>query len=318
MVICTYSEARWHDLVRAVQSVQQQTCRARELIIVVDHNPHLLTRIRQEFGAVTVVENRQAPGLSGARNTGLASSTASVIAFLDDDASAAPDWVERLMAGYQDARVMGVGGYVEPVWETSRPRWFPPEFDWVVGCSYAGLPKKPSEVRNLLGCNMSFRRDVFDGVGGFRTGIGRIGAYPVGCEETELCIRASQAWPERSFRYEPGARVTHQVPAARATWTYFRSRCYAEGSSKALISHFIGTADGLASERRHTLRTLPSGVARELARVLLRRDLAGLARAAAIVGGLAFTAAGFVAGSWGQRQEPIRTAIEASREARVG
>ena len=298
VVICTYSEGRWNDLVQAVGSVLRQTRPARDLVVVVDHNPGLLSRVRHEFPGLTAVENWQSPGLSGARNTGLASTNASVIAFLDDDASAAPDWLERLEPGYQDTRVLGVGGFVAPVWQAGRPAWFPQEFDWVVGCSYRGLPEAAGEVRNLLGCNMSFRREVFEVVGGFQSGIGRIGTYPAGCEETELCIRARRAWPERFFLYDPQVRVSHQVPAGRGTWRYYRTRCYAEGLSKALVAQSVGSTDGLASERRHALRTLPAAVAKDLAGVALHGDVWGLGRAGAIVAGLGFATAGLLSGRW--------------------
>ena len=298
VVICTYSEGRWNDLVQAVGSVLRQTRPARDLVVVVDHNPGLLSRVRHEFPGLTAVENWQSPGLSGARNTGLASTNASVIAFLDDDASAAPDWLERLEPGYQDTRVLGVGGFVAPVWQAGRPAWFPQEFDWVVGCSYRGLPEAAGEVRNMLGCNMSFRREVFEVVGGFQSGIGRIGTYPAGCEETELCIRARRAWPERFFLYDPQVRVSHQVPAGRGTWRYYRTRCYAEGLSKALVAQSVGSTDGLASERRHALRTLPAAIAKDLAGVALHGDVWGLGRAGAIVAGLGFATAGLLSGRW--------------------
>jgi cellulose synthase/poly-beta-1,6-N-acetylglucosamine synthase-like glycosyltransferase len=111
---------------------------------------------------------------------------------MDEDATAAPDWLERLTHGYDSDEVLGVGGTIDPLWLTGRPAWFPAEFDWVVGCTYRGLPETANRVRNLIGCNMSFRREVFQQVGGFRSGIGRIGLRPVGCEETELCIRLNQ------------------------------------------------------------------------------------------------------------------------------
>lgn len=319
VVICTYSEGRWNDLVEAVGSVLRQTRPAQDLVVVVDHNPGLLSRVRHEFPGLNALENWQAPGLSGARNTGIASTNASVIAFLDDDASAAPDWLERLEAGYQDARVLGVGGAVAPVWQGGRPAWFPREFDWVVGCSYRGLPEAAGDVRNLLGCNMSFRREVFEVVGGFQSGIGRIGTYPAGCEETELCIRARRAWPERFFLYDPQVRVSHQVPASRGTWRYYRSRCYAEGLSKALVAQSVGSADGLASERRHALRTLPGAIAKDLAGAALHGDVWGLGRAGASLAGLGFAIAGFLSGHWAQRPwgQPTVSESEARHDGRV-
>lgn len=296
VILCAYTEARWDDLVAAIESVHRQSAAPKEIIVVVDHNPQLLERVRAHIPSVVVVENREARGLAGARNCGIAAAQGAVIAFLDDDAIAAPDWLARLDAGYDDPPVLGVGGAIEPLWQGGRPRWFPGEFNWVVGCTYRGMPQTTAPVRNLIGCNMSFRREVFEGIGGFRSGIGRVGTRPVGCEETELCIRANQRWPDQVLLYEPQARVYHRVPASRASWTYYRSRCHAEGLSKAQVSQFVGARDGLASEWTYTLRTLPLGVVRGLHDALLQRDLAALVRAGAIIAGLAFTVAGYVTG----------------------
>jgi glycosyltransferase involved in cell wall biosynthesis len=301
VIICAYTEARWDDLVTAVESVQGQSVPPGEIIIVIDHNPGLLERVRAHIPGVVVVENRESRGLSGARNSGIAVAQGEVIAFLDEDAVAAPDWLEQLSAGYKDPLVLGVGGAIEPMWLDGRPNWFPEEFNWVVGCTYRGMPWTTAPVRNLIGCNMSFRRRVFEAISGFRSGIGRVGIRPVGCEETEFCIRAGQRWPQGVLLYEPRARVHHRVPTSRARWSYFRSRCYAEGLSKALVSRFVGARDGLASERTYTWRTLPHGVIRGLIDTLLRRDPAGLARAAAIIAGLAVTTAGYLAGTVSER-----------------
>jgi glycosyltransferase involved in cell wall biosynthesis len=241
------------------------------------------------------VENQEAPGLSGARNSGLAVAQGSIIAFLDDDAVAAPDWLARLRQGYDDPQAIGVGGAIEPRWPDRRPGWLPEEFDWVVGCTYRGMPERRAPVRNLIGANMSFRREVFAHVGGFRGGLGRLGTRPLGCEETELCIRARQHWPRAVMVYEPRARVHHRVAPHRARWGYFRSRCHAEGLSKAMVSRCVGAGDGLATERTYTMQTLPGGVLRGVADAL-RGDPSGCARAAAIVMGLAMTAAGYLEG----------------------
>jgi glucosyl-dolichyl phosphate glucuronosyltransferase len=296
VVICAYADDRWPDLLAAVASVQAQVVPAREIIVVVDHNERLLDRVRTEISGIAAVANVEARGLSGARNSGVAAAASAIVAFLDDDATAAPDWLEQLAAAYDDPWVLGVGGAVEPAWAGGRPGWFPHEFDWVVGCTYRGMPKQTASVRNLIGANMSFRRCVLETIGGFRSGIGRIGALPVGCEETELCIRGRQRWPDGIWRFEPRARVVHTVPAHRARWEYFRSRCYAEGRSKALVARLVGAGDGLSSERSYTRRTLTTGIGRSLA-AATRGDLAGPARAAAIVGGFAVTASGYLTGA---------------------
>jgi GT2 family glycosyltransferase len=295
-VICAYADARGLALDAAVRSVSRQTHPPHEIVVVIDHNPALLARARRELDRVTVVENRNERGLSGARNTGVACSSGDVVAFLDDDAVAEPDWLERLVAPYDDPAVAGVGGTIEPRWLAGRPAGFPAEFEWVVGCTYKGGPCTPALVRNLIGANMSFRRDVLDRVGGFRADIGRTGRLPTGCEETELCIRTRQRVPHAVFRHEPRARVAHMVPPGRASWRYFRARCFAEGISKAQVSASTGPRDGLASERAYVLRTLPAGAARGLADAL-RGDASGLVRSAAIVAGLAVTTTGYLAGA---------------------
>ena len=67
---------------------------------------------------------------------------------------------------------------------------------------------------NLIGANMSFWREVFEHVGGFTEGLGRLGTRPLGCEETELAIRIRQRRPEARLLHEPTAVVHHHVPTA--------------------------------------------------------------------------------------------------------
>ncbi|MGH2409551.1 MAG: glycosyltransferase family 2 protein [Chloroflexota bacterium] len=300
VIICAYTEDRWDDLSAAVESVRAQGRPPMEIIVVIDHNPPLAQRARMALPGAVVIENREARGLSGARNTGIAAAKGDVVAFLDDDAIAAPDWLNRLTAGYADPLVHGVGGAIESAWSAGRPRWFPKEFDWVVGCTYRGMPRHASPVRNMIGANMSFRREVFAVVGGFRNGMGRLGTRPLGCEETELCIRVRKHWPRTILLYEPRALVRHRVPAHRARWAYFRARCYSEGLSKAQVSEFVGAKDGLESERHYTFSTLPRGVVRGLADTM-KGDLTGLGRAGAIITGLAVTSAGYLAGKASKR-----------------
>jgi glycosyltransferase involved in cell wall biosynthesis len=297
VVICAYTEERWDDLVVAVGSAWAQTVEPHEVIVVVDHNPALLERARHELPGATAIENEAARGLSGARNSGVQVATGDIVAFLDDDALAAPDWLKWLTWPYGMPEVIGVGGLVEPLWPSERPRLLPPEFDWVVGCSYRGLPTQFSEVRNMIGANMSFRRDVFGVAGGFREGIGRVGRRPIGCEETDLCIRARRMMPGSEIVFEPRARVEHRVTPERARWRYFRSRCYSEGLSKAIVSRHAGREDALASERGYATRTLPRAIGRDLVAATVGGDASGLGRAAAVVAGLAITTVGYAVGS---------------------
>lgn len=297
VIICAYTERRWTALDRAVRSTAEQRPKPREVLVVIDHNDRLLLRARSAFPTACVIPNADARGLSGARNTGVRRAQSAVVAFLDDDAEAEPGWLAALLSPYDDPSVMGTGGVAIPNWAAMPPAWLPEEFYWTVGCSYRGLPTEHAVVRNPIGANMSFRRIAFERVGGFVSGIGRVGATPLGCEETELAIRVCRDLPGSRIVHVPGARVHHLVTRDRLRWSYFRSRCWAEGLSKALVTSEAGPHAALASEREYATRTLPAGVLRGIIRGI-RGDRSAALRSAAIVAGLVITTGGYLRGRW--------------------
>jgi GT2 family glycosyltransferase len=296
VVVCAYTLDRWPTTTAALRSALAQVPPAQQVILVVDHNPELYERARRELSGVEVVESTGARGLSGARNTGLDLATGPLVAFLDDDAEADARWLAGLVAPYANEDVVGTGGRVLPIWASGRPRWMPEEFDWVVGCSYRGLPAVEAAIRNPIGCSMSFRRDAAREAGGFRVGIGRVGNVLTGGEETDLAIRIRRLRPGARILYQPASTVRHHLPASRATWAYFRSRCYHEGRSKSILARLEGTASGLESERSYATRVLPAGVLRGVGEAV-RGDWGGAQRAAAIIAGLVITTIGYI---WGR------------------
>jgi glucosyl-dolichyl phosphate glucuronosyltransferase len=275
VVICAYTLDRWDDLSAAVDAVLGQTTAATELLVVIDHNEALLKRAQAEFAprgaGVIVTENVHPRGLSGARNTSLDQAVGDIVVFLDDDAAPrSTDWLSSILAHYADPAVYAVGGSAYPVWPDTRPSFLPTavagepgELDWIVGCTYRGQPTTTSAVRNLMGANMSFRREPIVALGGFVSGIGRIGRIPLGCEETELCIRLRQNHPEAEIVFDPSIVVDHTVSSDRTRPRYLLSRSYAEGVSKAAIARLIGSEDALSSERAYTAKILPRAVGRE-------------------------------------------------------
>lgn len=293
VVICTYTLRRWDALAAGVRAAHAQLADGDELVVVVDHADDLLARATAELPG-RVVANSHGQGLSGARNTGVDLAGGDVVAFLDDDALPGRGWLESLRRPFADPAVTGVAGAVDAAWEGGRgPRWFPPEFGWVVGCDYTGLAAAGERVRNPIGASMALRRKPVAAVGGFSELVGRVGALPVGCEETELAIRLAQRDPATTVVRAGDGSVAHQVPRDRQTLRYFVSRCYHEGRSKAVLSGLVGTQQGLAAERAYASRTLPLGVLRHTAAVA-RGDLTGPARAAVIVLGLLTTALGYL------------------------
>ena len=300
VVVCAYTKNRWNDALEAIVSLINSDIPPLEIILVIDHNTELYNRFRLHFDTidiVKVIENQDVQGLSGARNSGIMASKGEYIGFLDDDAIADPVWLSRMTTWCEeDESILGVGSKVDPIWVDGDVSWFPSEFNWTVGCTYNGMPETPSAIRNPFGCSMVIRKSIFNLVGGFRTGTGRVGEVPLGCEETELSIRAQQRCPSMTFIFDPYARIGHKVPGKRLTWSYFLSRCYHEGISKALLARLVGAQDSLSAEKGYTLRVLPKGVLKGIVDFLFRFDFNGLARAVAIVAGLFTTGFGYLVG----------------------
>ncbi|MGI9599090.1 MAG: glycosyltransferase family 2 protein [Acidimicrobiales bacterium] len=301
VVICAHTTDRLDDIRASVASIDRQSRKADELILVIDHNRELLEAVA-DLGP-KVVPNTEPKGLSGARNTGTEMAGSEVVAYLDDDATAEPGWLEALVEPFTDSRVVAVGGQAIPQWDTAAPDWFPPEYNWVVGCSHRGLPERQAEVRNVIGCNMAFRRQPVLDLGGFEVGLGRTAARPLGCEETELCIRLRQADPTALILLEPEARIHHRVPAQRTTWRYFFDRCRAEGNSKAYVVGLVGSDDGLSSERSYVTSVLPRAFLGAVTEVPLH-PLRSVKKMAALAGGVLATAGGYVEMKARSRRRP--------------
>jgi glucosyl-dolichyl phosphate glucuronosyltransferase len=237
VIICCYSLKRFSDIIKAIDSVCSQTKKPHEIIVVVDHNPELLNLLKPNLSSgIKLILSKEVPGLSGARNTGIRAAGGEIIAFLDDDAVAEKDWLEKLASAFEDSRVMAAGGKTLPIWpKGSLPFWFPEELYWIIGCTYKGFALRGNIVRNVFGGNMALRKSVFEKIGLFNSEVGRVGTS-AGCgEETEICLRISVTIPGAIILYEDHAVINHKVSRQRLTWNYLLQRSYNEGFCKKII-----------------------------------------------------------------------------------
>ena len=292
VVICAYTQDRWSQLKKSVASVEAQTSPPIEIIVCIDHNAALL-RTSERYFVRRTAGCGHASGSSGeqvqrpprvAADTAAEFASGEVLAFLDDDAAAAADWLDLLVAPYDDERTGAVGGAPLPVFEAGRPRWFPHEFDWVFGCAYRGLPLARAPVSHLIGANMSARRSALLEVGGFHSD---------DHDDMDMCHRI--AYARHEVVYEPGAVVYHFVPTSRTTWHYFWRRCYLVNQGKVEAYAGMQEASNLSAELNFVTRTLTTGVPTEIRRVV-QGDLYGFARVGAMVAGIALAGLGHVSG----------------------
>lgn len=294
VIVCAYTLDRWALLCDAIRSVGAQTYQPLELFLSVDHNRELFERAVREVPpllaeraiAVRVIENRFDSRLGGARTSAAELATGDVLAFLDDDAAAAPDWLERLVADYADPRAVAVGGAPLPRFESPRPRWFPFECDWIFGCAYRGLPETKGPVEHLIGANMSIRRAALLSWGGFHSD---------NHDDMDLSLRTAHSFGHDAVVFDPDAVVAHFVPASRLTWDYFWRRCFFVNRGKVAAFRGLAEASNLRAEIRFGLRSLARGLVLE-GRAVARGDLYGPVRYGVLVTALALGAAGHLAG----------------------
>lgn len=277
MVISTYATERLNYVLSCVESLKRQTLLPREIILVLDPDKRLLEFYESRMPKDVKIFVSEGFGLSYARNAGAKNAERKIIAFIDDDAVADANWLENLVKNYDDSHVVGVGGFIKPVWESSRPVWFPEELDWIVGCSYKGLPEHKIYVRNPIGCNMSFRKDIFEKVGCFKASIGRVGKKPMAGEEAELSLRILEKIPGSKIVYDPWAVVYHRVPKSRTSLRYLLKRSFYEGYSKALIaSHKSNPVKALSTEDQYLRGLLKVAIPSRLKRIYKLRNISQL------------------------------------------
>jgi hypothetical protein len=162
---------------------------------------------------------------------------------IDDDAVAREDWIERLVAVYEDTDAVAVGGDVRPDWQTDRPDFFPAEFYWLVGCVEPGFAADGEEIRNGYGSNISFRRDVFLDAGGYDTHTGRRGDKHIQAHEAPVCIRIREL-TGKGVIYTEDAVVDHKLFDYRGDFGWLVFRSFWQGYSKRVMDLLYPDEDG--------------------------------------------------------------------------
>lgn len=236
VIVNVHAGSKVEFITAAIDSILTQNHPEFELIVVVSAAPDLRDPLEERFEdepLIDFVVQEEDRGLSAARNEGAEAADGEIVVFTDDDVITDDDWLSELCRIYDAEPATGVGGLVEPLWPSSRPRYLPQEFDWLVGVTHYPISTidSPTEMRNTFGCNISFRRDEFLSAGGFREDLGKQGGQPLQGEEAEATERI-----DGSFWYVPSARVRHRVEPHQLRPMYLLRRSFWQGYSKAALN----------------------------------------------------------------------------------
>lgn len=227
-------------------------------ILVLSEDERMSKKLEDRFSSnlidIVDVENENG-GLSYARNEIYKRSSSDVVAYIDADAEADENWLSEIGETYRNKKVPAVGGRAEPNWESKRPIFLPEEFFWLVGVTDANHPDHGSTVRNAFGCNMSYKRDILEQLGGFNTDLGKNKDYNLQGEEPELGERLMEEMNVGVY-YNENASVQHKVSDEQGTIRWLSGRAYLQGVSKAVIE--ASTSSNLSREKQYLQEVLKS------------------------------------------------------------
>ncbi len=222
-----------------VASLEIQTHLPYEVLLVVDTPDERNTFSRIFTGNRKILLKAISSGKKGlatARNYGVEASSGEIVAFIDDDATAGPQWLSEIEKSFlANPGAAVVGGPVKPVFEGKpiNEKW-----NWIIGCtSRRPLTERP------IGCNMAVSRSVFETIDGFDETLGRVKKQLAIGEETDLFLRIQEKMPGSQIICNPSSVVFHKVPERRTTLRYMMRRAYQEGMGKAMMGkkHSLST-----------------------------------------------------------------------------
>lgn len=226
VLLCTYN--RCQVLVHALESAAalQVPDSMQWEILVVDNNSNDQTKeVVEEFCCRFPGRFRYLfepmPGKSHALNAGIREAKGDTLAFIDDDVTVEPDWLQNLTTNLNDGQWVGAGGRILPEWNCLPPRWLSlneqralaPLVIFDLGLEAGPLNEPP------FGTNMAFQKKLFAKYGNFRTDLGPRPGSEIRSEDTEFGRRLLLAGEK--LRYEPSAVVHHRVTENRLRKQYF-------------------------------------------------------------------------------------------------
>ncbi len=254
--IIVVSRHRPRHLARCLDALARQSHPDCEIVLVadpgsVDARPDLPLK-RCAFDV---------PNISQARNRGIALAAGAVLAFIDDDAIAVPDWASALARPFADPRVLAATGFTRGPdglsWQARAERMTPSGQARPIDLrAPALLSPDHGQPVSTIGTNCAFRRDALLAIGGFDP------AFAYHLDESDVNMRMAARFPQALTAVIPQAQVIHGIaPGTGRSSAGVPHDLTAIGRSTAIFAARHGGDAGWvrASQRRRLLRHLVAG-----------------------------------------------------------
>lgn len=250
--ICTHDRPRY---VRdCLDGLRRQTAPAESFaVLVVDSGSS--PGVRDELAELVTAHpgarliRLEHPGVSLARNAGAWAARTPYIAYLDDDAIPAPDWIACIRQALRGSRPPAlIGGRILPLWEAPLPAWWPHSLRGVLSIIEAegqGEYRTRALPRGLepYAANMIVHVLSLLAVGGFGTDLGRHGGALLSDEEVQVAWKLQDAG--HAVRYDSRITVHHQIQPHRLTPRWLLDRLYWQGASTVVTRRMLGQANAV-------------------------------------------------------------------------
>lgn len=271
---------------RCLAAIQLQVPRPVQIIVIDSSHDERTRHVVAHFPDVIYLAKPELFGqMTASRNAALLHASGDIIAFLDDDAYAHPDWLKHLLLAYDSPHVGAVGGRAlngQPGEEHLGNKQIGRlDSNGFLTGNFAADPGTIVDVDHIIGCNMSFRREILAELGGFREDFAGISGL---CEDTDMSLRVTALGFK--IRFQPKACVDH-VGAPQAYGRRFDSRYqfYHRRNSFVLLLRNFGWSS--------IILRFPFAIAAQAFREFLRNQAQAAGRLLASFAGLAL---GFVNG----------------------
>jgi glucosyl-dolichyl phosphate glucuronosyltransferase len=226
VVICSYNRAAY--IKEAMESLRLQSLTKKDFeIIIVNNNS---TDNTEQVCRLYITEhpevniqyfNESQQGASFARNTGASMAKGILLCFMDDDAIAEPDYLERIVHFFKEhPDAGGLGGRIIPKYIPDEPAWMSYYVSSMVGnFDYSKEVSVFSANKYPLESNMIIRKKDFDAISGFNTALpGVVGTLRIGGEGKDFFMRLKALG--LVIYYDPAICVQHIVESSKLTPEY--------------------------------------------------------------------------------------------------